>query len=71
MNIVSPWRRFMAVGCSHGIYADPLAVEAVLRFREQYRPHEVIHLGDFTDMSPFMGGSNGEGDAIKPDLMGA
>jgi predicted phosphodiesterase len=70
MNIVSPWRRFMAVGCSHGIYADPLAVEAVLRFREQYRPHEVIHLGDFTDMSAFMGGANGEGDKIKPDLMG-
>jgi predicted phosphodiesterase len=70
MNIVQPWKRFMAVGCSHGIYADPLATEAVLRFREQYAPHEMIHLGDFTDMSPFMGGAGGDGDPIKPDLQG-
>lgn len=60
----------MAVGCSHGIYADPLAVDAVAKFRESFNPHEMIHLGDFTDMSPFMGGAGGEGDPIKPDLMG-
>lgn len=70
MNITRKWKRFLAVGCSHGIYADPLATEAVLKFREEYKPTEVIHLGDFTDMSPFMGGANGEGDAIKPDLLG-
>lgn len=69
-NIVRPWRRVVAVGCSHGIYADPKAIDAVLRFIEAYKPHERIHLGDFTDMSPFMGGSDGEGDPIKPDLLG-
>ena len=60
----------MAVGCSHGIYADPVALEAVLEFRDKYDPHEVIHLGDFTDMSAFMGGTDGHGDPIKPDLLG-
>lgn len=66
----SGWRRFMAVGCSHGIYADPKAIAAVLAFKKEYRPHTVIHLGDFTDMSAHMGGSGGEGDAIAPDLDG-
>ena len=60
----------MAVGCSHGIYADPVALDAVLRFIDGYKPQERIHLGDFTDMSAFMGGANGEGDPIKPDLDG-
>ncbi len=63
-------RRFMAVGCSHGIYADPKAVAAVLAFKKEYHPHTVIHLGDFTDMSAHMGSANGEGDAIRPDLDG-
>jgi hypothetical protein len=63
-------RRFMVVGCSHGIYADPKAVKAVLDFKKWFKPHTVGHLGDFTDMSAHMGGSSGEGDAIKPDLDG-
>jgi len=65
---VRPWRRFVAVGCSHGIYADPKAIAAVLKWIDVYNPHERIHLGDFTDMSAFMGGSDGEGDPVKPDL---
>ena len=68
-NIVRPWRRFVALGCSHGIYADPKAIDSVLRFIAGYNPHERIHLGDFTDMSAFMGGSDGEGDPVKPDLI--
>lgn len=60
----------MALGCSHGNFADPIALEAVLKFRESYKPHEVIHLGDFTDMSAFMGGKDGNGDPVKPDLDG-
>ena len=30
----------------------------------------VIHLGDFIDLSAHMGGSNGEGDKIQPDVDG-
>lgn len=66
----SGWKRFMAVGCSHGIYADPLAIEAVLKFRERWKPHTVIHLGDFIDLSAHMGGSGGEGDKLRPDIDG-
>ena len=69
-NIVRNWKRFVALGCSHGIYGDPKALAAMERFVKGYKPTEVIHLGDFTDMSAFMGGSNGEGDPIKPDLLG-
>lgn len=71
MNLNKSYKRFLAIGCSHGIYADPKAVEAVLKFKKAYKPHKVIHLGDFVDMSPFMGSSdNGHGDPIKPDLIG-
>ena len=69
-NIVRNWKRFVALGCSHGTYGDPKALAAMERFVKGYKPTEVIHLGDFTDMSAFMGGSNGEGDPIKPDLLG-
>jgi len=69
-NIVRNWKRFVAVGCSHGTYGDPKALAAVERFVKGYKPTEVIHLGDFTDMSAFMGSANGEGDPIKPDLLG-
>lgn len=69
-NLVRNWKRFVAVGCSHGTYGDPKALAAVERFVKGYKPTEVIHLGDFTDMSAFMGGANGEGDPIKPDLLG-
>lgn len=60
----------MAVGCSHGVYADPKAVKAVLEFKKDFKPHHVIHLGDFTDMSAHMSSTNGEGDPIRPDLDG-
>ena len=60
----------MVVGCSHGIYADPQALDAVHRFKQAYKPHKVYHLGDFIDLSAFMGGSNGEGDRVRPDLDG-
>lgn len=61
----------MAVGCSHGIYADPKALEAVLKFKKSFKPDMAIHLGDFTDMSPFMGSAGGgDGDPIQADLDG-
>ena len=72
MNIVRPWKRVMAVGCSHGPYIDPAAKEAVLRFRRNWvRPGKgdrVVHLGDFTDLSAFMSSAKGEGDPIRPDI---
>lgn len=67
-NISTKWKRFMAVGCSHGVYADPNAVAGVLKFREQWKPDTTIHLGDFIDMSPFMSSAKGKGDPIEPDI---
>ena len=47
----------MAVGCSHGNRANKDALAAVLLFREQYRPDEVIHLGDAYDLASLRAGS--------------
>ena len=70
MNINSSWKKFMAVGCSHGHYADPKAVDAVLEFRRRWKPDTVVHLGDFIDLSAFMSSSGGKGDEIEPDVFG-
>jgi hypothetical protein len=70
MNINKGWKRFMAVGCSHGMYADPKAIEGVLKFKERWKPHMTVHLGDFVDMTPFMSSARGKGDAVEPDIGG-
>ena len=75
VNVVRKWKRIMAVGCSHGAYADPVALKAVLKFREKsnFDPHTVVHLGDFTDLSCFMSsakGSSSESEEIQPDVDG-
>jgi hypothetical protein len=60
------WRKFMAVGCSHGHLADPTATEAVLGFKDRWQPDLMIHLGDFLDLSPLMGGGkHAEEDATS------
>lgn len=74
MNITRPWKRIMAVGCSHGPFIDPLAKDAVVKFRKKWirsgKGDRVVHLGDFTDMSAFMSSAkaDGGGDPIKPDI---
>lgn len=61
-NIVPAYKRLMAVGCSHGKFIDPLARDAVVRFRERYKPAYCIHLGDFIDTTSFRAGARGTGD---------
>ena len=70
MNINKGWKRFMAIGCSHGVYADQNAIKGVLSFKEQWKPHTTIHLGDFIDLSAFMSSAKGEGDEVEPDVKG-
>ena len=36
----------LSVGCSHGTFANPDALRAVLRFRDEWKPKHRIHLGD-------------------------
>lgn len=62
MNISRSRRRVMAVGCSHGNRANAKALEAVLRFREAYKPKEVIHLGDAYDLASLRAGALGNGN---------
>lgn len=72
MNITRRWKRFLAVGCSHGIYADKNAIAAVLRFQKQWKPDVTVHLGDAIDCSAFMSSNvgRGDGDPIEPDVAG-
>ena len=67
MNITHKWKRGMAWSCSHAIYADKVAMQTMMAFRERWKPHFVACLGDFTDLSAFMGGGTGEGD-VSPDI---
>ena len=65
---MSAWKRLLAVGCSHGHLADRTATDAILRFRDAYKPHTVIHLGDAFDMTCFRGGAAGSNDeGVRPD----
>lgn len=70
-NISKGFKRFMAVGCSHGHLADPKALQTVLEFQRRFKPHRRIHLGDFTDQAAFRSGAQGTKDetvSIADDL---
>lgn len=57
MTPVKKWRKFLAVGCSHGTHISQEAREAVLAFRDRYKPDEVIHLGDAIDCTALRAGA--------------
>ena len=70
-NITRKWKRFLAVGCSHGNLVDPKSAEAVLEFKARWKPDTIAHLGDFVDVSAFRGGAKGtsdESEPITPDI---
>lgn len=56
-NINKQWKKFMAVGCNHGYWADPSAQQAVLEFRDRFKPMTRIHLGDYLDTTSFRTGA--------------
>jgi len=64
-------KKFMAVSCSHGHLINKDAAERVLKFRDEYKPDHVMHLGDFIDADCFRAGAmrNGEGSDIVADLL--
>jgi hypothetical protein len=51
------WKKWMAVGCSHGAEIDPEARQAVLKFKDRWKPDTTLHLGDFIDLSAFRAGA--------------
>jgi predicted phosphodiesterase len=60
------WKKVMAVGCSHGALVDPIALQAVLKFRHSFKPHTMIHLGDWCDTACFRAGARGTPDESEP-----
>lgn len=70
-NLSKGYKRFLALGCSHGTLADPAALRTVLKFKEAWKPHRTFHLGDFTDQTAFRSGAHGTSDetvSIEDDL---
>lgn len=70
-NVVSSYRRVMAISCNHGNRANADALAAVLLFREVFKPHECIHLGDNYDMASLRAGAlsnKDDGDAADDYL---
>jgi predicted phosphodiesterase len=57
MSKPAGWKKWMAVACSHGEYLDPEAREAVLAFKERWKPHTTLHLGDFIDLAAMRSGA--------------
>jgi len=63
-------KRFLAVSCSHGHLINKDAAEAVLKFKDEYKPSHIMHLGDFVDCEVFRAGAirDGSGGDIVSDL---
>lgn len=57
-NIIQRWKKFVAVGCNHGYWADPRALTGALAFVKAYQPDTRIHLGDYTDTTSFRTGAS-------------
>ena len=69
-NINHKWKRILAVSCSHAKYCDKEALDAVLKFQADFKPHTTIHLGDFVDLTALMAGAKGasEAEPLIPDI---
>jgi hypothetical protein len=62
MNVTRKWRRFLAVGCSHGHLADPVILKEVLAFKKRWAPQTTLHLGDAIDLACLRAGALGTAD---------
>lgn len=70
--MAQPFKRFMAIGCSHGSLVDEDAFSVVLGFSKRFKPHTKVHLGDICDYAAFRSGSPGTKDEaadLAPDIM--
>lgn len=69
--VVRKWKRIMGVSCSHGALICPKAEEAVIRFRQRWKPDVMMHLGDFIDTAAFMGHASdkNKSEPIAPDIV--
>jgi len=68
MNVTRKWKRFIAVGCTHGHLADQTLLRQVLAFKERFKPQLTIHLGDAIDLACLRTGAIGSADeAADPE----
>ncbi len=56
------WKRILAVGCSHGDRASLPHLKQVLDFKRKFKPHIIVHLGDYLDTATFRRGAAGTKD---------
>jgi predicted phosphodiesterase len=61
-NINHETKKFLVCGCSHGHFIDQAVADEFLKFKEDYKPNLVMHLGDFLDMTAFRAGAAGTTD---------
>jgi hypothetical protein len=65
-TITRRWKKWLAVGCSHGHLIKDSAAGAALEFKRKFQPDKVLHLGDFVDLAAFRcGGNPGGSDAAQ------
>lgn len=72
-HIATKYERFIAVSCSHGKYADPTAISAVLAMRDKWNATICVHLGDWCDTTAWRSGAAGssdESEPVAPDIDG-
>lgn len=60
--MVQKRKRFIICSCSHAELIDPTAESALLKFREEYKPEIVAHLGDAVDTQAWRAGAKGSAD---------
>jgi len=56
---MSRFRKFLACADSHGALIDPIASQALLNFKNQFKPEILIHGGDAVDLTSMRKGATG------------
>lgn len=65
------FKRFLAIGCTHGELLDRDAFDCVLGFSSRWKPDAKVHLGDVHDYAAFRSGAKGTADEARqlgPDI---
>lgn len=73
-TITRKWRRWMATGCLHSVYACREYQRNVRAFKRDFKPDRHIELGDVLDTACLRGGARGtkdEAEPLEPDVRAA
>lgn len=65
-NIVRPWKRVLAIGCTHGEYVHPRLLSQIYALTKSFKPDYRLHLGDLVDTAAFRGGAHNTPDEYRP-----